>query len=92
MSKTVRRFDFEVTQMSKDDPLPFDPFIQLSVNPSGNTTRTRTPVISAHLMTDMEVDEYVRLLKDDLDSVAKRAKRDLKRAREHTSKRLPKSH
>ena len=93
MSKTIGRFDHEVTKMGKGDSLPFDPFVLLCLSTHGRTTRDGAPSVSSNLMTEQEIDDYVALLKVDLDAVGVVAKRALKSARSQTmllvSKRTP---
>ncbi|NRF72465.1 hypothetical protein HLB44_36500 [Aquincola sp. S2] len=86
MSKTIGRFGHEVTKMTKDDRLPFDPYVMLCLQSYGGTTRDRAPTISAHLMSEDEIDSYVSQLKADLDTAGASAKRALKAAKEQTQR------
>ena len=84
MPKTIGKFDYEITKMDKDADLPFDPYLRLCLKTYGNTSRDGSPLISANLMTDHEIMEYIAQLKDDLDAVAKSAKAALARAKAQT--------
>ncbi|HBK06768.1 MAG TPA: hypothetical protein DDZ81_13005 [Acetobacteraceae bacterium] len=84
MASTIGCIDFEITEMEKVGPerqLPFKPFIRLCLAHWGQTARDGSPLLSSTLMSDAEIDEFVSTLKDDLDAVAKRAKRALAKAR-----------
>ena len=84
MSKTIGKFDFEVTKMGKDDPLPFDPIVKICLKSYGATTRDGSPTLSANLMSATEIDEHIRYLKDDLDALSTKAKRALEVAKKQT--------
>ena len=84
MSKTIKLFGHEVTKLSKDDTLPFNPYVVLCLESYGGATRDGAPTISAHLMSEEEIAEYINLLKADLDAAGKSAKRALKSAKEQT--------
>ena len=84
MSTTIGKFDFEVTKMKKGDPMPFDPIVKICLKNYGGTTRDGSPTLSANLMTEIEIDEHIKYLKDDLDALSKKAKRALATAKEQT--------
>ena len=86
MANTIGKFDYEITRMDKRNRPPFNPYLQLCLKEYGGTTRDGAPTISANLMTEQEIVDYVKFLKDDLDAVAANAKRALKRAIEETQK------
>jgi len=84
MASTIGRVDFEITAMENVRPegqLPFAPFIRLCLAHWGQLSRDGSPLLSSNLMSDAEIDEFVSALKDDLDTVAKRAKGALAKAR-----------
>ena len=84
MSKTIGKFDFEITKMSKDDSIPFDPILKICLKNYGGTTRDGSPTLSANLMTEREIDEHIQYLKADLDALSGKAKRALANAKEQT--------
>ncbi len=86
MPNTIGKFDYEVTRMNKDDRSPFSPVLKLCLKEYGATTRDGAPTVSADLMTEQEIADYVQSLKDDLDAVAAKAKRALKQAVNDTHK------
>lgn len=91
MSKTIGQFDYEVTKMEKDSQLPFNPFVYLCLKHYGLTTRDGSPTISAQLMTEVEIDQHVRDLKQDLDALSRLAKAALKRAQDQTQRLVSES-
>jgi hypothetical protein len=84
MANTIGKFDYDITKMGKNDPVPFDPFIHLCLKSSGGTTPDGAPTLSPNLMTDREIDEYIQDLKRDLDAVGSKAKRALAAAKQRT--------
>lgn len=88
MGSTIGRFDFTVTKMESDEQVVFAPFLVFDMKHWGDTTRGGSPAVSPHLMSDVEIDEYVLSLKADLDAVALRAKRALAKARDQTMNRV----
>lgn len=83
MSKTIKRFEYRVIKMRKHDRLPFNPHVEIVLE-HWATGNDGVPIVSPHLMTDIEIDEYVQQLKADLDAVGKKAKAALRRASEET--------
>lgn len=83
MSKTIKKFDFSIIKMAKDDSIPLNPHVEIVLN-NWVKNGDGPPIISHHLMSDREIDEFVQQLKHDLDSVAKRAKTALTRAKDET--------
>lgn len=88
MSNTIGRFDFEVIAPGENDPYPFDPAIKLCVKNYGDSTRDGLPTMSANLMSEREIDDRIRDLKEDLEVLGKKAKRALASAREQTMSQL----
>jgi hypothetical protein len=86
MANTIKQFGFELTQMDKDSSLPFNPFVRLCLAQKIGETRDGFPFVSSSLMTDQEIDNYVSLLKSDLDALASSAKARLRSAQGKTRK------
>lgn len=84
MANTIGQFDYTTTQMDKGDHLPFDPFVVINLKHWGHDTSGGSPVVSANLMTEREIDAHIANLKADLDAVAVKAKRSLVAARQAT--------
>ena len=89
MSNTIGRFGFQIVKMKESDKIPFSSIVTICLD-RWTKTKDGAPTISPHLMTEREIDNYIRDLKDDLDSVGRKAKAALKRARESTQKILAK--
>ncbi|WP_277583854.1 hypothetical protein [Pelomonas aquatica] len=68
--------------MKKGDSLPFDPQVHIELKRWG--MNRDVPVISPALMSEAEIDEQIKFMKDDLDAVGKRAKAALVRAKQRT--------
>jgi histone H3/H4 len=84
MRSTTGKIDFDVSEMGKNDSLPFDPIVRLCFKSYGDTTADGSPLLSPKLLSDQEIDEYVQLLKADLDNVASKAKHALASAKRRT--------
>jgi hypothetical protein len=84
MVNTIGQFDYEITKMDSDSPLPFNPQIVLCLKHWGATTRDSAPTISATLMTEQEIDFHVDQLKADLDRLAGTAKAALSKEKTRT--------
>ena len=84
MANTIKKFGYEVVHMEKGDKSPFNPYVELILNDYFTSSKSEFPCVSAHLMTDGEIDHHIKALKDDLDAVGKKAKLALKRAQEKT--------
>lgn len=84
MSNTIGQFSYSVTKMDKADSPPFDPFVVINLQHWGQVTASGAPLVSANLVSDLEIDEHIRNLKADLDAVGQKAKRDLQNARRKT--------
>ena len=83
MSNTIRQFDYQIFRMKKGDVLPMNPIVVLCLaHWAGNNDES--PRVSAHLMTDQEIDWQIQALKDDLDVLGKRAKAALRKAETET--------
>lgn len=80
-NSTIGQFDISVTQMDERSKLPFDPWVVIQLKRWGKADEDGAPTISAHLMSESEIDEHVAALKADLDAVSSRAKRALRAAR-----------
>jgi hypothetical protein len=84
MSNTIGQFSHTVTKMGKADSLPFDPFVVINLQHWERETSSGSPIVSANLASEAEIDEHIRNLKADLDAVGQKAKRDLQNARSKT--------
>jgi hypothetical protein len=85
MSKTIGKFGYSIAKMKATDDLPFDPVTQIFLQ-NWTSTRDHSVIVSAQLMSEGEIGEYVKALKDDLDSVGRRAKVALAKAKTSTQK------
>ena len=65
--------------MKKSDKLPFNPVVHICLQ-KWSTQSDGTPIFTPQLMTEGEIDWYVKELKDDLDSVGRKAKAALVKA------------
>lgn len=88
MSKTINVIGVVDAVMTPNDSLPSDPLVWLTLAEFGTERQTGAPLLSGSLASDAEIDEQVRLLKEDLDRAAKLAKAKLKAGRETTTKIL----
>lgn len=79
---TIGRFAFELIKRSKDAHLPMHPIVMICLKRWDETVGgpSGAPAISSQLMTDAEIDECVKALKEDLDKVSSEAKRALRKA------------
>jgi len=84
MSKTIKQFGYKIITMKKGDALPFNPHIEIILDHWMHQHNDNTPIISAHLMSEGEIDFHIQQLKDDLDEVGKRAKAALHLAKART--------
>jgi len=66
-------------KMDGKDKLPFNPIVTIRLD-NWTTSKDEVPTISAHLMTEDEIDYHIEALKDDLDAVGKKAKAALRKA------------
>lgn len=85
MANTIKQFFFLVMQMKKSDQFPSNPIVTICLD-NWSPTKDGVPVISPHLMSEGEIDDYVEALKADLDAVNRRAKAALKKAKASTKK------
>ena len=85
MSKTIGVFGISITKMAESGRLPFDPFVHICLE-RWSTTEEDVPTLSPQLATKKEIDIHIRLLKEDLDGVGRRAKAALKAAQTSTLK------
>ena len=83
MSKTIGRFGYTIAKMKKSDRLPFNPVVHICLE---HWRENGAPIVTPQLMSEREIDEYVKYLKDDLDSVGRKAKAALVRAKASTLK------
>jgi hypothetical protein len=79
MSKTLKRFDYQMVKTSKEDLMPFTPFVYIKLG-SWISDDSDAPIISPHLVSDGEIDYQIQALKADLDAVGKSAKAALRLA------------
>jgi len=85
MGKTIGRFDIRVTQMKKGDDFPVSPFVQVVLDHWMHAEGESAPIISAHLMSEGEIDEHFNNLIEDLNRVRVHAKGVLKLAHARTN-------
>jgi hypothetical protein len=83
VANTIGQFDYNVVKMKRGDSLPFNPHVELMLQRFGQNS-DGFPIVSPHLMSEAEIDEHVQALKADLDSVSKRAKAALRKAKDAT--------
>lgn len=83
MGNTIGRFGYHIVKMKKDDDMPFNPIVTIVLDHWGSD-RDGAPTVSANLMTEPEIDEYIKNLKDDLDAVGAKAKAALRKAESET--------
>lgn len=81
MRKTLGTFGYTVNQMRKADADAVNPIVHLCLKHWLDETVSHAPQVTPELMSATEIDEYVKLLKDDLDNVAREAKAALVKAR-----------
>ena len=82
MTKTPIRFTFRILAPGPDD-LAFSAIVHI-VPAMWSTAPDETPLLSENLMSDQEIDDYVRRCKDEFDEVGRLAKRALQRANKRT--------
>ncbi len=85
MSKTIGTFGYIIAKMKKSDRLPFNPVVHICLE-HWPVPKDGAPIVTPQLMSEREIDEYVKYLKDDLDSVGRNAKAALVRAKASTLK------
>ena len=73
MSKTIRIFGYTIRKMKKSDGLLFNPVVHICLQ-RWLTQSDGTPIFTPQLMSEEEIDWYVKALKDDLDSVGRKAR------------------
>ena len=61
--------------------MPSNPIVFLNLRYWGSDGEGDAPHVSPSLMSEQEIDDYIKVLKADLDAVGKRAKRALTNAR-----------
>ena len=82
MANTIGLFSYSITKKGKSDPIPFDPWIVITLAYWGSLPEPDgAPTVSAHLMTEREIDDHIQNLKNDLDAVATKAKQALLRSK-----------
>ena len=80
MGTTIKKFDYRVYKMKKSDSLPLDAYVEI-VLAEDMKNQDGEMLVSSHLMSEAEIDRHVQDLKADLDSLGKRAKAALVRAK-----------
>jgi hypothetical protein len=77
LANTIKQFYFAVRggRASKPDEISTTPIINIHLRRWTTLPASETPVISPDLMSEREIDEHVKLLKDDLNAVAEAAKK-----------------
>ena len=86
MAKTAGMFGYELRAPKERRGVPFMPFkaVVHIVPTHYSKDRDGWPLLSHELMSEGEIDEYVRACKEDLDHVGRRAKRALRSANQKT--------
>ena len=74
MSKTIGVFGYTVNEMRKPNIDSTSPIVHLCLEHWLDEVVSHAPQVTPELMSATEIDEYVKLLKDDLDSVCHEAK------------------
>jgi hypothetical protein len=85
MAKTIGIFRYDIVKMKKTDVIPGSSFVHICLQ-RWSRDESDVPILTPQLMTDGEIDGYVNALKADLDSVGRRAKAALARAKASTLK------
>ncbi len=85
MSNTIGNFGYTIVKMKKSDGLLFNPVVHICLQ-RWSTQSDGTPIVTPQLISEEEIDWYVKALKDDLDSVGRKAKAALVRANTSTLK------
>ncbi len=83
MGTTIKKFDYRVYKMKKGDALPLDAYLEIVLTEDMKNLNGEM-LVSSHLMSEAEIDRHVQDLKADLDSLGKRAKAALVRAKAET--------
>lgn len=83
MKNTIGQFDYRIHKMNKGDKMPFSPIVEVVLQ-HWSTSGHEAPIVSPHLMSELEIDEHIQNLKNDLDAVGKNAKKALQGAKERT--------
>ena len=83
MSGTIEKFDFKIAKMKKGDEIPMNPIVQITLKKWGRD-ESNVPIISEHLMSEVEIDQFIAHCKDDLDLIGRRAKAALRKAHAET--------
>jgi hypothetical protein len=83
MGKTIGVFGYTIAKMGKSDKHPFNPIVHICLQ-SWSRLKDGPPTVTSQLMSEGEIDSYIESLKRDLDSVGRRAKAALVRAKEST--------
>ncbi len=79
---TIGTFDYDLNdgKPKASTDLPNSPIIRIHLR-TWSLDKDDTPIISAHLMTEGEIDAHIAALKRDLDQVGEKAKSALRTAR-----------
>ena len=78
---TIKQFGYDLSTRTADHRIPMHPFVRLCLEHWGETLDpSGAPVISAHMMTEQEIETHILNLKADLDRVGAEAKRTLHKA------------
>ena len=85
MANTMKRFGYKIIKMEKTGQMPSNPSVFLNLRYWGSDGEGGAPHVLLSL-TSGEIDDYIKVLKADLDAVGKRAKKALTNARAAASK------
>ncbi len=85
MSNTIEVFGYKVVKMAESDRTPFDPFVRIWLE-RNFVHVVDVQSVSPRLNSKEEIDSHIRLLKEDLDNVARKAKAALQAAQTSTLK------
>jgi hypothetical protein len=77
---TIKKFHFVIVK-NKYNEMPMNPIINICVSNWTISDRSDAPIVTPDLMTDREMDEYIRYLQDDLAAVGLAAKAALRQNR-----------
>ena len=81
MHKTIGTFGYTVNKIRNMERDTLNPIVHLCLEHWLDEKISHAPQVTPELMSATEIDEYVKLLKDDLDSVARDAKKALVKAK-----------
>jgi hypothetical protein len=84
MFNTVEKFGYTIDKMGAGDELPFKPVLHITLIDWTCDKGDNTPIITANLLTEDDIDYHIKALKNDLDAVGVKAKAALAMAKAET--------